>query len=167
LEAILSFTSTGAEFDDRGSRNDLIEAPTKTKEQTPMTSTICTSKKYRTVDGRYAQILCTTVVDDSYPVAALVTDEEGNQVVSRYTSSGKYLDDHIPSNNDLIEISPYDDFEVDDKVLVSNTGHTWYKRYFSHVNEEGVPCTFNGGGTSWSQKSDNTNGWEFCKKAED
>jgi hypothetical protein len=168
LETLVIYTVTGTECFNKESTNNLIEVPAKTKEHTSMTKTICMTKQYKTTDGRPVQILSTTVVNDPYTVAALVSNAEGEQALVKYTSCGKYFaTGNTPSIHDLVEITPYDDFKVDDKVLVSNTGHTWHKRYFSHVTDEGEPCTFYSGGTSWSQEDSHTIKWVLCKKAED
>lgn len=39
--------------------------------------------------------------------------------------------------------------EVDTKILVSNSGDVWYKKYFAKY-ENGKVCTFIGGATSFS-----------------
>lgn len=55
------------------------------------------------------------------------------------------------------------DTPIDTKVLVSNDGILWEKRYFSHFNnDEHRPYTcFCGGTTSWVTTS--TVNWEYCK----
>ena len=55
------------------------------------------------------------------------------------------------------------DTPIDTKVLVSDDGNLWEKRYFSHFsNDERKPyaCFYNGA-TSWIDTSTIT--WEYCK----
>lgn len=55
------------------------------------------------------------------------------------------------------------DAPIDTKVLVSNDGIQWQRRYFSHFsNDERKPyACFCGGDTSWVTTS--TVNWEYCK----
>lgn len=55
------------------------------------------------------------------------------------------------------------DTPIDTKVLVSNDGNRWQKRYFSHFNnDEHRPyACFYGGITSWITTA--TVNWEYCK----
>ena len=53
---------------------------------------------------------------------------------------------------------------VDTKVLVSDDGEQWHKRYFAKY-EEGIVYVWSYGGTSWS--SSRTSSYEYAKLAED
>lgn len=126
---------------------------------------ISMDKKYRTRDGHSVRILS---IDRNYqyPVVALVTDTYGIDAIAAYSAYGKYFTTGADSQYDLIEVSPYDDFKIDDKVLVCRyEGAKWTKRYFAGVDENGNPMTYADGATSWSQHG--TVSWKFCKKAED
>lgn len=52
---------------------------------------------------------------------------------------------------------------VDTKVLVSNDGNNWYKRYFARY-ENGIVYCWDRGATSWSTRI--TNNWNYAKLAE-
>lgn len=55
---------------------------------------------------------------------------------------------------------------IDTKVLVSNDGVTWYKRYFAGVLcETGCPQVFANGADNWSNSL--TESWKYVKLAED
>jgi hypothetical protein len=54
-------------------------------------------------------------------------------------------------NNDLIEISPYEDFKIDDKVLVWDDENDKVKAYFAGVNKDGHPMTWDGRRTSFTE----------------
>lgn len=121
---------------------------------------ISMGKKYKTRCGSPVRVLCVDRNDPEYPVVALVAYKDGESIIS-FSSKGIYSDESIKHDFDLIEVSHYEDFKKDDKVMVSHNGTGWFKRYFSH-EENGVPYTFPDGKTSWSDYS--TVGWEFCRK---
>lgn len=126
-------------------------------------------KKYRTRSGLPVRVICVDRKDSGYPVVALI-DENGHEFSFYASKDGRfsYREDR-PHPFDLVEVSEWDDFKQDDKVLVSEDGKTWYKRYFNKVIE-GVPYAFDGGITSWTADAMLLNGcsssWKFCKKAE-
>lgn len=141
-----------------------FEPVEETKEKETMnteSNLISLDKKYKTRCGYPVRILCVDRNDPDYPVAALVDGLDGDDIIA-YDKYGctdycvEYQEDY-----DLVEVSPYEDFKKDDKVMVSINGTGWVKRYFSH-EENGVPYTFPDGMTSWSGYS--TVGWEFCRK---
>lgn len=121
-------------------------------------------KKYKTRDGRPVRILCTDrkdVEDRTFHVIALVTTE-GYEEIRAYSKTGQCFIDE-DSALDLIEVQPWEDFKIDDPVLVSDDGLNWEKGHFAGLDEEGNPLTFPYGGTSWS--SDGCEFvWEYCKK---
>jgi len=53
------------------------------------------------------------------------------------------------SGLDLVEVSPYEDWKIDDKVIAWNVTEK-YRRYFAGLNEAGEPMVFRNGHTSWS-----------------
>lgn len=69
-------------------------------------NTIDINKSYRTRDGRKVRILDTGLANAKYPVAALVTDRNGNKTVSVYTNRGLYYFDEAEDPLDLIEVKP-------------------------------------------------------------
>ena len=52
---------------------------------------------------------------------------------------------------------------VDTKVLVSDDGEEWYRRYFARYEEGTVYC-WDGGATSWTTRI--TPHWNYAKLAE-
>ncbi len=122
-------------------------------------------KKYKTRDGRPVRILCTDrkeVKESTSHVIALVTTE-GWEEVQVYSKTGQYfIDDY--SALDLIEVQPWDDFKIDDPVLVrDHEGERWKKRYFAGVSDQGKPLAFQSGSTSWSSEGEVLE-WVYCKK---
>ena len=68
-------------------------------------------------------------------------------------------------------IIDWENVPVDTKVLVSDDGKNWEKRYFKFYNKENNRCKsvcFADGRTSWSNKDNHEGiGWRYCKLAED
>lgn len=68
-------------------------------------------------------------------------------------------------------IIDWENVPVDTKVLVSDDGKNWEKRYFKFYNKENNRCKcvcFADGRTSWSNKDNHEGiGWKYCKLAED
>lgn len=68
-------------------------------------------------------------------------------------------------------IIDWENVPVDTKVLVSDDGKNWEKRYFKFYNKENNRCKrvcFANGRTSWSNKDNHEGiGWKYCKLAED
>lgn len=123
------------------------------------------NKKYKTKCGRAVRILSTDRKGLHYPVIALVTKHDGEEETANYTKDGYFYNNTAPSEHDLVEYTPFADFKTDDKVLASDDGNTWYRRYFSHEND-GVPYTFPYGATSFSFEASRNakTSWRYCKK---
>jgi hypothetical protein len=67
---------------------------------------------------------------------------------------------------DLVEILPYADFKIDDKVLVWDDKNSIKQRgHFAGVDENGKPNTWYNGQTSFITVHTST--WNFCEKYEE
>jgi len=94
---------------------------------------------------------------DGKPVCTLEWDLNGET----YCSGGL-------GGNDLIEVSPYADFKIDDKVLVWDEEYKKeykHKRYFAGISKDGKPTTWLDGRTSFNEEFKNS--WEYCEKYEE
>lgn len=117
------------------------------------------NKNYRYRNGEYARILCVDSNLHAYPVISIGNDG----FIVMHCADGKYSTDGCTRPLDLIEETPYIDFNTDDRVLVRSTEtDEWKKRYFSH-EKDGYAYCFYRGSTSWNS-SDETDLWTFCKK---
>lgn len=127
-----------------------------------MTNKISMDKKYRTRSGIVIRrILCTDRVGSVYPV---VSETEGGTILFS-TEHGHEVSSGDTSPYDLIEVSPYEDFKIDDPVMVSNNGTIWDKMHFAGVNSEGKPTAFRHGVTSWSSLHLSVPvSWKHCRK---
>jgi hypothetical protein len=101
--------------------------------------------------------------DDKYAVhGAFFNEEENEWVPCKHTIDGLFfLDDE--SENDLIESTPFDHINIDDKVLVWNNGvdNTKFNRHFAVVSDDGKPMCWRDGRTSFTTKS--TIVWDNCE----
>lgn len=119
-------------------------------------------KKYRTRDGREVRVLCIDRNNGVFSVVALVG---GREYVEAFTKFGEYWGDGHASNNDLVEVSPFEDFKIDDPVMVRFCDGGWYRRYFAGVSEDGEALAWDNGGTSWSSdKVYDKSAWPQCRK---
>lgn len=56
----------------------------------------------QTRDGRQAQILRTDLKNKEYPIAALITQPDGEEYVSTHFSNGRWISDNVENKNDLV-----------------------------------------------------------------
>jgi hypothetical protein len=117
--------------------------------------------KYKTKLGvKVRRVLCVDRYHDLYPV--LVELENGE--VGSYTSDGNHLKSDSYNDRNLIEVSEWDEFKLDDKVMVSDGGIQWERRYFAGVNVDGLPTVYQHWATSWSGKGYPVVIWQLCRK---
>ena len=50
----------------------------------------------------------------------------------------------------VFEATPYDDWKIDDQVVITNTAGESRRRHFAGVDEYGNPMFFADGGSSWT-----------------
>jgi len=101
-----------------------------------------------------------------YIFGAYNVDGSKEWSAARWESNGNYQLDK-ESCLDLIEVSPYADFKIDDKVLVWNNEepNKKFKRYFAGFSGNGYPKVWVNGCTSFS--SDDKYVWDNCIKYEE
>ena len=119
---------------------------------------ISMDKKYRTRSGIDVRVLCTDSANLPYPVIVEFSTGE----IVRYSDEG-VTDVYKTTAAELIEVLPYEDFKIDDPVMVSNIAKFWESAHFAGVNSEGEPLTYMNGKTSWSAGGC-TQVWEYCRK---
>lgn len=123
---------------------------------------VSTDKKYKTRDGRSARIICTDMKACGYSVVALVQSEDGEQIES-YTAEGLFWSRYDESKYDLIEVSPYEDWKVDDLIMVRDSDRdTWVMRYFAKV-QDGKVYAWKNGYTSYTADGCQTH-WSEARK---
>ena len=121
------------------------------------------NKKYRTRDSRDVRLLIIAedVLDKHRVIGVVDSKIQSWTIHGQY--SGKYETEY-----DLIEVNPYADFEIDDKVIVWNDGVGIKCRgYFAGVGvSHERPLIWDDGQTSWSTKSDYcyTTSYDNCVK---
>lgn len=126
------------------------------------------NKKYRTRAGNSVTILSTTAKISGFPVIALILREDDSESVECFTKNGRYYysADCGANNNDLLEVNLFDDFKVDDPVLVRDCEQDlWSRGHFAGVNSDGLPMAFKGGCTSYTCIDGETPvTWNYCVK---
>lgn len=107
------------------------------------------TKKYRTRDGRKWETFCVDFVADR-PVVGRVTEHDGTQMIDFRHADGRAFKHGCDSADDLIEISPYEDWPIDAPVWVKLRSHSkWVPRHFAMVDSDsGRPTTWLDGYTS-------------------
>jgi hypothetical protein len=120
-------------------------------------------KKYRTRNGETVTLISDQGRSGDLKIIGYIDAETA---LTFWKSDGKFSKDSVYCEIDLIEVGQYDDFKKDDPVIVSNGGPEWHcwRRYFSHVDLDGLPCTFNDGRTSWVASQKDTTAWTTCRK---
>lgn len=115
---------------------------------------ISMDKKY-TIKGKPYTVLTVTKPGD-YPVVGHT--EHGEIYLHQADGTGFYA-------SKLVEVTPYDDFKIDEPVMVrDHDTEEWIKRYFAGVNRYGNPLTFDLGNTRWSNDGDGELHWYQCRR---
>lgn len=119
------------------------------------------SKKYRYRNGEAARILCVDSGSEKYPVISV---NQAGDIETHTVDGMEYLTNpRKDSQIDLIEISKYDDFKIDDKIIYWNDCENFRRRGYFNKTSNGNPLVFASGKTSFS-----SNGvsymWDNCVK---
>lgn len=124
------------------------------------------NKQYRTVSGNKVEILKVEVANLYWSVAALITSPTGVQYLETYHDDGRVRLDKQPSQHDLVELSPFDQFKIDDLVMVRDyDNEPWNHRYFAGVDEKGRAKAWKNGQTSWTiEDRDDYSTWDECRR---
>lgn len=122
-------------------------------------------KKYKTRDGFDVEIIAIRPELKDGVIGIM----KGEDFVREWATDGTYSHDKEPCDFDLIEVPPYANLKVDDKVIVwdDNVGIK-YRGYFAGVNEQDDPLVWDNG-TSWSNSANlnYTTVYDNCVKWED
>jgi hypothetical protein len=84
---------------------------------------------------------------------------------AKWKDDGTYLISNKESCLDLIEVSPYADFEIDDKVLVWDDGEEKQKAHFAGIGSSGNPKVWIEGKTSFTGST--AQYFSYCIKYEE
>lgn len=119
---------------------------------------ISMDKKYKTKSGLPVRILCI----DRGGFSPVISILGKRQYIHAWSKEGISCNPNL----NLVEVSPYDDFKIDDKVLVWNIdGDLTRKGHFAGLDDFGYPTTWTAGATSFTTNGDRFS-WRFCKKYE-
>lgn len=126
-------------------------------------SKISMDKKYRTRDGLPVRILCLDMKDPDYPVVGLAESPNGYELMCCFTPEGRFSICDSEHDRDLIEVSPYEDFKIDEPVMVRD-GNGWERRHFAGVHSNGKPMTWIDGYTSFTSGNSRACAWHECRR---
>jgi len=126
---------------------------------------ISMDKKYKTRSGLPVRVLCTDrKEEDTRPVLALISLQPAQEMVHSYDINGNFINFRPDHHLDLIEVSPYDHIQIDDRVLVWDSyAPNKRKGYFAGVHKDGKPQTWLGGRTSWTVTEGRKYLWDHCE----
>ena len=118
-------------------------------------------KKYKTRSGLAVRVICIDRNDPHFPVIALLTQCDHEEVF-KCTAGGKYYHSGNDSSRDLFEVGPYDHLKVDDLVVVRDSNaNQWTLRYFAGVDQDGRPTAWVNGATSTT--AERAVPWKYCE----
>lgn len=144
----------------------LVDSLEPTTEPKPEPTLVSLDKQYKTRHG-YEVILHNIIPPEyeiEYPVRGIKRHHNGKWTTGAWTTDGLYVKGSTDPL-DLVEVKPYDDFKVDDPVMVRDDGDTaWRCRYFAGVDGYGKPMTWVHGSTSWSVMGQGTTDWDQCRR---
>ena len=123
------------------------------------------SKKYRTRDGKEVELYAYKEGQE-HPILGAV-HYPNEWVETSWTTDGKFSSIADEVDDDLIEVSPYEDFKIDDPVLVSSNGKNWHKRHFAGVNRQNEPKAYEEGRTSFTAEDHMITIWNYCKRPDE
>ena len=102
-----------------------------------MTSTFDPTKPVQTRDGRKARIVATGLVGATYPIVAIVTEEDGDEASDNYLDTGQAYLHAYPHNDDLINIP-----EVPAHLKGTRTWHMSLGKGYDTVRAAQAVCSF-------------------------
>ena len=92
-----------------------------------------------TRDGRKVRILCFDLKDDQFPICAAVEDEGGIESSEEYTLGGRYLEDGVNNNADLMMAQE----KHEGWINIGRKGTEMYATYAIYPSEEIAKLEFN------------------------
>jgi len=117
---------------------------------------ISLDKKYKTKSGLKVALYAVLPDNPTEKVQGAIIFSDRTQMGS-WTLDGCFHPALVRETPlDLIEVSPYEDWKIDDKVIFWNNDGKFdniiyeEKGYFAGLDHKGRPTVFNNGATSWS-----------------
>ena len=108
------------------------------------------NKKYETIDGRKARLVCINL-KGMLPFAWAVDYGEAEYIIRTTENLYSSVNYEAPY---IIEVSPYKNWEIDKQVMVkNNTDKLWTKSYYAGLWDEKKPTVWETGQTSWTTKN--------------
>lgn len=117
-------------------------------------------KSYKSKAGRPYRIICFDSGSTLYPVVAVTSEGD----VATFTEDGRYYAFSGHDDRDLVEVNPYEEWKIDDKIIVGDVTNCFHTRHFAGISNEGLPLAWVDGKTSHT--TDQTTSWRVAKLAE-
>ncbi len=120
--------------------------------------------KNKKLRGGFPFKIYATDCGGDFPIHGAIFDG-GVWRIATWTNDLKAYRDSVDSDLDIIDVNnKYEDFKIDDKVIVWNHDSNTYKRYFAGINSDGKPLAFMHGSTSWSNADSTYIEWDYCER---
>jgi hypothetical protein len=147
-ELLYSWLANGSYYNKGECDLDLIEFTPQKREQTLM---IDMNKKYKTRSGMPVRLLCTDRDCGGSPIIGLAKYADGEELLYTWRSDGAYYN-ATPYDLDLVEVDPYQDWLIDDKIYVRDAAiKDWTPAHFAGVSQDGSPTAWFSGRTSHTE----------------
>ena len=120
-------------------------------------------KTYQDKSGNSVRIICVDRVHQTHPIVGLTFDEDTYEGYASFTKDGRF---RYGSNSDYDLILPedYSTYAIDEPVMVrDNDGDYWRESHFAGI-QNGRPCAFHGGATSWTSNTKTAERWNQCRR---
>lgn len=110
---------------------------------------ISLDKTYKTKSGTKVIIHAIYPYNEMQQVQGAINYNDYTQMNS-WDLEGRFHEGTIDDSSlDLVEVTPYDDWKIDDKVIAFDDDGE-YNYYFAGLDGLGRTCVFSDGSTSWS-----------------
>ena len=108
-------------------------------------------KTYKTKTHGYSFRFYADDGGGDYPIHGAYYHPAAGWQIQSWTRDLYCVDRAQPHALDLVEVSPYDDFEIDEPVMVRDSDDAaWARRHFAGVSNDGLPMAWPNGMTSFS-----------------
>ena len=101
-----------------------------------------------------------------YPIHGAVF-KDGEWIVTEWLDNFRVYSNGLDHLWDIIDGNRYEDFKIDDKVIVWDDGATIeekFNRHFAGISEDGKPMAFRNGKTSFTNDGEKYIIWDYCER---
>ena len=121
------------------------------------------TKKYRTKENKEVRIYATDGAGE-HCIHGAISEDTGGWRYALWTRNGEFISKTTGSLDDIIEISPYDGWQVDDPIRVWNNAADKMRAHFKGISPQGLPQVWADGKTSWTASKDAYYTYTYAEK---